>query len=153
MDEADVCMLRWLPKRHYGPGSEYFSLATRKGKGIVILVNKWDMMEKPPIQPAIMKKAEKRIAPFSDVPIIFISAQEKLRIHKAIEVALQVYENKQRRVPTSELNEVMLKAIESYHPPVVRAILSVSVCNPITHPMYHRLRFFCNYPDDVKSTL
>jgi GTPase len=94
---------------------------------------------------------KKRIAPFSDVPIIFISALEKMRIHKAIEVALEVYENKQRRVATSELNEVMLKAIQSYQPPVVRGtpVRIKYVTQLPTHvPSF---AFFCNLPDDVKQ--
>ncbi len=153
MDEADVCMLVLdAEKGITAQDLNIFSLATRKGKGIVILVNKWDMMEKATNTARdYEEELKKRIAPFSDVPIIFISAQEKLRIHKAIEVALQVYENKQRRVPTSELNEVMLKAIESYHPPVVRG-------NPIRIKYVTQLpthvpsfAFFCNYPDDVKQ--
>jgi GTPase len=85
------------------------------------------------------------------VPIIFISALEKMRIHKAIEVALEVYENKKRKVPTSELNEIMLKAISSYQPPVVRG-------NPIRIKYMTQLptqvpsfAFFCNYPDDIKQ--
>lgn len=153
MDEADVCMLVLdAEKGITAQDLNIFSLATRKGKGIVILVNKWDVMEKATNTARdYEEELKKRIAPFSDVPIIFISAQEKLRIHKAIEIALQVYENKQRRVPTSELNEVMLKAIESYHPPVVRG-------NPIRIKYVTQLpthvpsfAFFCNYPDDVKQ--
>ncbi|WP_341473607.1 hypothetical protein, partial [Serratia marcescens] len=63
---------------------------------------------------------KKKMAPFSDVPILFISVKEKTRIFKAIETGLQVYENKQRKVPTSKLNDVMLKAVANYHAPVVR---------------------------------
>ena len=94
---------------------------------------------------------KKRIAPFNDVPILFISAQEKMRIHKAIEMALEVYDNKQRKVPTSALNETMLKAIAAYQPPVVRG-------NPIRIKYVTQLpthvpsfAFFCNFPDDVKQ--
>jgi GTP-binding protein len=94
---------------------------------------------------------KKRLAPFSDVPVLFISALEKTRIFKAIEEALDVYENRQRRIPTSTLNDTMLKAIESYHPPVVRG-------NPVKIKYVTQLpthvpsfAFFSNYPEDIKT--
>lgn len=128
MDEADVCLLMLdAEKGITAQDLNIFSLASRKGKGIVLLINKWDLMEKE-TNTARDYEAElkKRIAPFSDVPILFVSAKDKLRIHKAIETALEVYSNKSRKIPTSKLNDVMLKAIEAYHPPVVRGILSGS---------------------------
>jgi GTP-binding protein len=153
MDEADVCLLVLdAEKGITAQDLSIFSLAARKGKGIVILVNKWDVVEKQTNTARDYEAALKeRLAPFTDVPILFISALEKLRIHKAIEVALKVYENKKRKVPTSQLNEVMLKAIEAYHPPVVRG-------NPIRIKYVTQLptqvpsfAFFCNYPEDVKQ--
>jgi GTPase len=153
MDEADVCLLLLdAEKGITAQDLSIYSLAIRKGKGLVLLVNKWDTMEKA-TNTARDYEAElkKRIAPFTDVPVIFISALEKLRIHKAIEVALEVYDNKSRKVPTSELNEVMLKAIGAYQPPVVRG-------NPIRIKYVTQLpthvpsfAFFCNFPDDVKQ--
>jgi GTPase len=153
MDEADVCMLMLDAEKGITQQDlNIFSLASKKGKGIVLLVNKWDTMKKETNTARDYEnELKKRIAPFSDVPILFISAQEKVRIHKAIEVALEVYENKQRKVPTSELNDIMLKAIASYQPPVVRG-------NPIRIKYVTQLpthvpsfAFFCNYPDDVKQ--
>jgi GTP-binding protein len=153
MDEADVCMLLLdAEKGITAQDLNIFSLAVRKGKGIVLLVNKWDKMEKATNTARDYEKELKnRIAPFSDVPIIFISALEKMRIHKAIEMALEVYDNKQRKIPTSELNEQMLKAIAAYNPPVVRG-------NPIRIKYVTQLpthvpsfAFFCNLPDDVKQ--
>jgi GTP-binding protein len=94
---------------------------------------------------------KKRLAPFTDVPILFISAKEKQRILQAIELALKVYDNKQRRVATSQLNEVMLKAIEAFHPPVVRGIaIKIKYVTQLpTHtPSF---AFFCNFPDDIKT--
>src|SRR5689334_8783572 len=122
MDEADVCLLVLdAEKGITAQDLNIFSLATRKGKGIVLLVNKWDLVEKQTNTARDYEETLKqRLSPFTDVPILFISAMEKIRIHKAIEIALEVYENKSRRVPTSQLNDVMLKAIEAYHPPVVR---------------------------------
>jgi len=153
MDEADVCLLVLdAEKGITAQDLSIFSLAARKGKGIVILVNKWDVVEKQTNTARDYEATLKeRLAPFTDVPILFISALGKLRIHKAIEVALKVFENKKRKIPTSQLNEVMLKAIEAYHPPVVRG-------NPIRIKYVTQLptqvpsfAFFCNYPEDVKQ--
>jgi GTPase len=153
MDEADVCLLVLdAEKGITAQDLNIFSLAARKGKGIVILVNKWDVMEKQTNTARDYEETLKqRLAPFTDVPILFISAMEKVRIHKAIEVALEVYESKQRKVPTSQLNDIMLKAIEAYHPPVVRG-------NPIKIKYVTQLpthvpsfAFFCNFPDEVKQ--
>jgi GTP-binding protein len=153
MDEADVCLLILDAEKGITQQDlNIFSLAVKKGKGIVLLVNKWDLMEKATNTARDYEnELKKRIAPFTDVPIIFISAQEKVRIHKAIEIALEVYDNKQRKVPTSELNEQMLKSIAAYQPPVVRG-------NPIRIKYVTQLpthvpsfAFFCNFPDDVKQ--
>lgn len=153
MDEADVCLL--LLDAEKGIAAQdlsIFSLASRKGKGLVVLVNKWDLVEKSTNTAKEYEKALKqRLAPFSDVPVLFISAKEKTRIFKAIEVALQVYENRQRKVPTSKLNDVILKAIESFHPPVVRGHpikMKYVTQLPTAVPSF---AFFCNFPDDVKT--
>ncbi len=153
MDEADVCMI--LIDAVKGVSAQdvsIFSLAAKKGKGIVVLVNKWDLVEK---ETKTAKEYEEmlkqKLAPFTDVPILFISAKEKTRIFKAIEIALEVAENRKRRIPTSELNDVILKAIQSYHPPVVRG-------NPVKIKYVTQLptavpsfAFFCNFPDDIKQ--
>ena len=153
IDEADVCMLLLdAEKGITAQDLAIYSLAVSKGKGIVVLVNKWDLIEKE-TNTARDYEAElkQRLAPFNDVPILFISVVEKQRIFKGIEEAIAVYENKYRKVPTSKLNDVMLKAIEQYHPPVVRgnAIKIKFVTQLPTHtPSF---AFFCNYPDDVKT--
>lgn len=153
MDEADVCLLLLDAEKGITQQDlNIFSLAVKKGKGIVLLVNKWDLMAKETNTARDYEKVLKeRIAPFTDVPILFISAKDKQRIHKAIEAALEVYSNKQRKIPTSQLNEVMLKAIEAYHPPVVRG-------NPVRIKYVTQLpthvpsfAFFANLPDDVKQ--
>lgn len=153
MDEADVCLL--LLDAEKGIAAQdlsIFSLAARKGKGLVVLVNKWDLIEKSTNTAKEYEKALKqRLAPFSDVPVLFISAKEKTRIFKAIEAGLQVYENRQRKVPTAQLNDVILKAIESYHPPVVRGHpikIKYVTQLPTAVPSF---AFFCNFPDDVKT--
>jgi GTP-binding protein len=153
LDESDVCMM--LIDAEKGITQQdlnIYSLAEKKGKGIVLIVNKWDLVEK---ETNTAKKYEAelrtRLAPFNDVPILFVSAKEKTRIFKAVETALDVFENRQRKVPTSRLNEVMLKAVESFHPPVVRG-------NPIRIKYVTQLptavpsfAFFCNFPEDVKT--
>jgi len=153
MDEADICLL--LLDAGKGIGAQdlaIYSLAVKKGKGIVVLVNKWDLIEKETNTARdYEKELRQRLAPFNDVPIIFISVIEKQRIFKSIEAALEVYENKKKKVATSKLNEVMLKAVEQYHPPVVRgnAIKIKYVTQlPTLTPSF---AFFCNYPDDVKT--
>lgn len=153
MDEADVCLLLLdAGKGVTAQDLSIFSLATKKGKGIVVLVNKWDLLSKETNTARdYEKELRKRLAPFNDVPIVFTSVTEKQRIFKAIEMALEVFENKHRKVATSALNDVMLKAIESYHPPVVRgnAIKIKYVTQlPTNTPSF---AFFCNYPDDVKA--
>jgi len=153
MDEADVCLLVLdAPKGITAQDLNIFSLAVKKGKGIVVLVNKWDLMEKVTnTSKDYEKELNERFAPFTDLPILFISVVEKTRIFRAVESALEVYENRQRKIATSELNEVMLKAVESYHPPVVRGHpLKIKYVTqlPTQVPSF---AFFCNYPDDVKT--
>ncbi|MEO5942023.1 MAG: ribosome biogenesis GTPase Der [Ferruginibacter sp.] len=153
MDEADVCLLLLdAGKGITAQDISIFSMAVKKGKGIVVLVNKWDLAEKG-TNTARDYEADlkKRLAPFSNVPILFISVTEKQRIFKSIEAALQVFENRHRKVQTSKLNDVMLKAIETFHPPVVRGN-SVKIKYvtqlPTRTPTF---AFFCNFPDDVKA--
>jgi len=153
MDEADIClMLLDAGKGITAQDLAIYSLAEKKGKGIVVLVNKWDLLEKETNTARDYEKELKsRLAPFNDVPIIFISVLEKQRILQSIEAAIEVYENKKRKVPTSKLNEVMLRAVEQYHPPVVRgnAIkIKYTTQLPTNTPSF---AFFCNYPDDIKA--
>jgi GTP-binding protein len=153
MDEADVClMLIDAEKGISQQDLNIFSQATKKGKGIVLLVNKWDLLEKKTNTARDYEKALKeRLEPFSDVPVLFISAKEKTRIFKVIETALEVYENRNRKIPTSVLNEKMLAAVEAFRPPVVRgnAIKVKYVTQlPTAVPSF---AFFCNYPDDIKT--
>ncbi len=153
MDEADVCLIVLdAEKGITAQDLTIFSLAEKKGKGIVILVNKWDAIEKETNTARDYEKLLKqKLAPFKDVPIIFISATEKLRILQAMEMALKVYENRRQKISTSRLNDVMLKAIEAYHAPVVRgnAVKIKYVTQlPTVVPSF---AFFCNYPDDIKT--
>jgi len=153
MDEADVCLLLLdASKGITAQDLNIFSLAIKKGKGIVVMVNKWDLVEKETnTAKEYEQELKKRLAPFTDLPILFISVKDKTRIFKAIESALEVHENRQRKVPTAALNEVMLKAVETYHAPVVRghAVKIKYVTQlPTQVPSF---AFFCNFPEDVKQ--
>jgi GTP-binding protein len=153
IDEADVCLLlidaqKGITAQDLG----IYSLAAKKGKGIVVLVNKWDLVEKQTNTARdYEKELRNRLAPFNDVPILFISAKTKVRIYKVIETALEVYENRQKKITTSQLNETILKAIEAYHPPVVRGHpvkIKYITQLPVSIPSF---AFFCNFPDDIKQ--
>lgn len=154
VDEADICLLMLdAGKGITAQDLAIFALAVKKGKGIVVLVNKWDLVEEKKTNTIkdYEKELKKRLAPFSDVPIVFISVTEKQRIFKSIELALEVFENRKRKIPTSQLNEVMLKAVEAYHPPVVRGnSIKIKYITqlPTATPTF---AFFCNYPDDIKT--
>lgn len=153
MDEADVCLLLLdAEKGITAQDLNIFSLAARKGKGLVVLVNKWDLVEKETNTARNYEKVLKeRIAPFTDVPILFISVKDKLRIFKVIETALQVYENRQRKISTSALNTVIEEAVRAHHAPVVRGhSISIKYATqlPTAVPSF---AFFCNFPDDIKQ--
>ena len=153
MDETDVCML--VIDAQQGITAQdvsIFSLAVRKGKGVVILVNKWDLVNKETNTARdYEKEIKERLAPFTDVPVIFISAQDKTRIFQAMEKALEVAENRLNRIPTSVLNEIMLREIERYPPPMTRGY-SVRIKFvqqvPTAVPSF---AFFVNHPDSIKD--
>ena len=153
MDETDICLLMLdAEKGITAQDLNIFSMAVKKGKGVVVLVNKWDLIPKETNTAVQFENVLKeRLAPFTDVPMLLISAQDTTRIFKVIETALEVYENRQRVVPTSKLNDVMLKAIEAYRPPAVRG-------NPVNIKYITQLpthvpsfAFFSNQPDDIKE--
>src|SRR6476620_3665461 len=153
LDEADVCLLLLdAEKGITAQDLSIYSLATRKGKGIVLLVNKWDMVEKQTNTARDYEKELKtRLAPLNDVPILFISAKEKTRIFKVIETAIEVYDNRKKKINTSELNDKLLKAIGNYSPPVVRGHpikIKYITQLPTVVPSF---AFFCNFPDDIKQ--
>ncbi|MGJ1287269.1 ribosome biogenesis GTPase Der [Sphingobacterium spiritivorum] len=129
-----------------------FHLAEKNKKGVMIVVNKWDLIEK---DNKTMKEFEARIrekiAPFTDVPIVFTSVTEKQRIHKTLEVAAKVYQNKTKKIPTSKLNEVMLQVIENYPPPAIKGkYIKIKYVTQIPgrSPMF---AFFCNLPQYIKD--
>lgn len=153
MDEADVCLLLVdASKGITAQDLNIFSLAARKGKGIVVLVNKWDLMPKETNTARDYEKdLKQRLAPFSDVPVLFISVQDKVRIFKAVEAAIEVYNNRHRKVSTSKLNEFLKKAVGAHHPPVARGMpvtIKYGTQLPTHVPSF---AFFSNHPDDIKQ--
>jgi len=153
IDEADVCLL--VLDATLGIEQQdlnIFRLIENKKKGVVILVNKWDLVEK---ETMTMKRYEdkirEKIAPFQDVPILFISALEKQRIFQAIEMVLKVYDNTRKKVSTSELNEKMLEAIEKYTPPAYRGeYIKIKYVTQLP-TRAASFAFFCNHPEYIKK--
>lgn len=153
MDEADVCLLMLdAGKGITAQDINIFSLAARKGKGVVLIVNKWDLVEKETNTARdYEKELKERIAPFSDIPVLFISVKDKLRIFRVIEMALEVYENRSKKIPTSALNEAIQDAVRAYHAPVVRGhAVSIKYVSQLPTPV-PSFAFFCNFPDDIKQ--
>ncbi len=153
MDNADVCLL--LIDAQTGIEAQdmnIFKLAQKKKKGIVILVNKWDLIEKETnTAKEFTEHIHHKIAPFTDVPIIFISALEKTRIFKAMEIALKVAERRTFKITTSALNELMQEAIRRYPPPAVKG-KHVQIKYVTQLPIYTpAFAFFCNHPRYVRA--
>lgn len=153
IEEADVCLVM-LDARNGVEAQDLniLRLAQRRNKGVVILVNKWDLVDKETNTARDMEKElRKRIAPFNDVPVIFVSVLEKQRIFKAIEAALEVFENRKRKIKTSKLNDVMQEAMEKYPPPSHRGkFIKIKYVTQL--PTYYpAFAFFCNHPKHVKE--
>jgi len=153
MDDVDVCFI--VIDAENGVTSQdvnIFSLAARKGKGIVILVNKWDLVAKETNTARdYEKQLKQKIAPFTDVPVLFISAKEKLRIFQAMEKGIEVYENRQKKISTSKLNDILLPEIERYPPPMSRGHnikIKFITQLPVVVPSF---AFFANYPEAIKE--
>jgi len=153
IEHSDVCILMLDATRGFeSQDANIFWLAQRNRKGIVILVNKWDLVEK---ENNTAKEYEavirKEIEPFTDVPILFVSALNKQRIYKAIETAVAVYNNRTKRIPTRKLNEVMLPIIENYPPPAIKGkYIKIKFCTQLPTPM-PQFAFFANLPQYVKD--
>ncbi|MCI4668492.1 MAG: ribosome biogenesis GTPase Der [Bacteroidia bacterium] len=130
-----------------------FGMAQKNKKGIVMVVNKWDLVEKDTHTSIEFEKViRKKTAPFNDIPIVFTSAITKQRLLKTLEIAQGVYENLQRKISTSVLNEVMLKAIERHHPPTHRGmIVRIKYVTqvPGKNPTF---LFFTNHPQHIKES-
>ena len=153
IEDSDVCIL--MLDATTGLESQDLSilqLVLRRSKGIVVVVNKWDLMEKETNTARDFEaNIRQKMAPFTDVPILFISVFEKQRIFKAIETALQVAENRARKIPTSEFNELLEKAIAKQPHPSFRGHpikIKYGTQLPLAYPAF---ALFCNYPEEVKT--
>lgn len=154
IEESDVCML--MIDASLGIEAQdlnILSLILKARKGVVIMVNKWDLLEKDSNTiNAFTEKIKERIAPFTDVPIVFTSAVDKQRILKSLELALEVHERRISKITTSKLNEILLPIIEATPPPSHRnKYIRIKYITQIpTHtPAF---AFYCNYPDHVKES-
>ena len=151
IEEADVCML--LIDATAGIQAQdmsIFSIAKDNGKGIVLVVNKWDLMEKnTSTSKEYEQTVRQKIQPFKDVPIVFASVLEKQRVMKVIETAIKVQENRKQKIPTSKLNKLMLPIIEAIPPPSNKG-RSISINYVMQLPThYPQFAFFCNQPQYV----
>jgi len=152
LENSDVCVVMLDATRGIESQDVHIIfLAQRYKKGIVILVNKWDLVEKDTQTAEKFKQAiNERLAPIDYIPIIFTSMVTKQRVHKAIETAVEVYDNRSKRVPTSALNEAMLKEIERYPPPAIKGkYVKIKYVTqlPTKTPTF---AFFCNLPQYIK---
>lgn len=154
IEESDVCFL--MVDAQTGIEAQdmsIFNLAKKRNKGLVLLVNKWDLIDKETNTARDMEaELKKKMAPFVDLPVIFISALEKQRIFKAIEAGIEVYENRNQKIKTSVLNEVIGDAIEAYEPPSHRGkFIKIKYITQL--PTYYpAFAFFCNYPKHIKES-
>ena len=153
IEYCDICLLLVDGTRGFdGQVQNIFWLAHRNNKGIVILVNKLDFVEKDTnASKAYEAKIRQEIAPFIDVPIVFISSLSKQRIFKAVETAVEVYQSRSRRIPTKAFNNTMLPIIEKTPPPAYKGkYVKIKFCTqlPTPHPQF---AFFCNLPQYVKD--
>ncbi|ARN71918.1 GTP-binding protein EngA [Nonlabens tegetincola] len=153
IEHCDVCLLVLDATRGFdGQVQNIFWLAERNRKGIVILVNKWDLVEK---ETNTMRDFEAQIRremePFTDVPIVFMSVLNKQRIYKAIETAVEVYKNRSKKIKTSKLNEVMLPIIENRPPPSTKGkYVKIKFVTQLPTPQ-PQFAFFCNLPQYVRE--
>lgn len=153
IEHADVCILVIDATRGFeGQDQNIFWLAEKNRKGVVILVNKWDLVEKDTMSSKEYEnRIRKEIEPFTDVPILFVSALTKQRLLKALEASVQVFESRRQRISTSKFNDHMLKVIENFPPPAIKGkYIKIKYCMqlPTQTPQFV---FFANLPQYVKD--
>ena len=154
IEHSDVCILMIDATRGFETQDQrIFHIADKNKKGIVILVNKWDLIEKnTESTQQFEEQILKQISPFKDIPILFVSVQEKQRLLKGLETAIEVYKNRTQRITTSELNETMLEIIEKNPPPATKGkYIKIKYCTmlPTATPTF---AFFANLPQYIKET-
>ena len=153
IEYADVIILIVDATRGFeGQDQNIFWLAEKNRKGVVILINKWDLMEKETNTLRDFEaKIRTQIAPFTDVPIVFISTLTKQRIFKAIETAVEVFQNRKNKIPTSKFNEAMLELVKTFPPPAIKGkYVKIKYCMQLPTPT-PQFVFFCNLPQYVKD--
>lgn len=153
IENCDVAIVVVDATRDFeGQDENIFWLAEKNKKGVIILVNKWDLIEKETnTMRDFEAKIRKEIAPFTDVPILFISALTKQRIYKAIETAVDVFKNRKKRIPTSKLNDTMLEIVKHNGPPAIKGkFVKIKYCMQLPTPT-PQFVFFCNLPQYVKD--
>lgn len=155
IENSDVCILMIDATRGIeSQDLNIFSLVQKNKKGLVVCVNKWDLVENKDqkVIESYTDAIKNRLAPFTDFPILFISALTKQRILKVLEVAEDVYANRRRRVPTAKLNEVMLPIIENYPPPAWKGkYIKIKYITQLPAGAVPSFVFFCNLPQWIKE--
>ena len=153
IEHSDVCILIIDAVSGFeSQDQRLFHLADRNKKGVIILVNKWDLKDKSTETSNLVEESiRKKIAPFSDVPIIFISVLEKQRLLKSLENAIEVFKNRSQKIKTSVLNDVMLPHIEKIPPPAVKGkYIRIKFCTQLPTPT-PTFAFFANLPQYIKE--
>jgi GTP-binding protein len=153
IESSDVCILMVDAERGFeSQDLNIFSLVEKNHKGVVILVNKWDLIEKQTNTHKQFESAiREKIAPFKDVPIIFTSVLSKQRIFKAVESAIEVYKNRSRKISTSQLNDFILPVIQQYPPPSVKGkYVKIKYVTQLP-TIFPAFAFFCNLPQYIRE--
>lgn len=153
IEEADVCLLLIDAQRGLeAQDLNIFGLIEKNRKGVVVLINKWDLIEKNThTVKEYTELIKNKLAPYNDVPILYVSALTKQRIYKAIETAMEVYSLRKQRIPTSKLNELMLEEIEAYPPPSVKGkYIKIKYVTQLPTPT-PQFVFYANLPQYVKE--
>ena len=153
IEHSDVCILMIDATRGFeGQDQSIFWLAEKNRKGVIILVNKWDLVEKETMSSkAYEERIREELQPFTDVPILFVSALNKQRLLKALEETVRVHESRKQRIATSKFNDYMLKVIENYPPPALKGkYVKIKYCMQLPTPT-PQFVFFANLPQYVKE--
>ena len=153
IENSDICLLMLdATEGVLSQDINIFGVIQRNQKGMVILVNKWDLVEKDnQSTKRFTEEIHERIAPFTDVPVVFMSALTKQRVFKAMETAIEVHKNRTQRIPTHRLNEVMLEIIEAYPPPAVKGkFVKIKYITQLPNPT-PVFAFFCNFPQYIRE--
>src|SRR6185312_4320829 len=153
IERADVCLLVIDATQGFeAQDMSIFSLIVNNHKGLVVIVNKWDLVEKDTkTTEAYVKLIQKKMAPFNDVPVVFTSVLEKQRLLKVLDITMGVYNNRAKKIPTSKLNEMLLPIIENTPPPSLKGkYVKIKYITqlPIAYPAF---AFFCNLPQYVRE--